>query len=53
MEWNYTERHGGTEFQWQMGLGFNLCVAPPWDRGVSISEDKGAGKGMEHGGMEE
>ena len=36
-----------------MGLGFNLCVAPPQDRGVPISEGKGAGKGMELGGMEE
>ena len=36
-----------------MGLGFILCVAPPQDHGVSISEGEGAGKGMEHGGVEE
>ena len=36
-----------------MGLGFNLSVAPPRDHGVPISEVKGIGTGMEHGGMEE
>ena len=30
----------------------NLCVAPPQDHGVLISEGKGSGNGMEHGGME-
>ena len=35
------ELHGEVEFQWQIGLGFNLCVVPPQDCGVLISEGKG------------
>ena len=34
-----------------MGLGFNLCIAPPQDHGVPILEGKGLGKGVEHRGM--
>ena len=38
------EIHGGTEFQCQKGLGFNLCVVPPLDCGVSILEGKGSAR---------
>ena len=38
------EKHGGMEFWCQMGLGFNLCVAPPLDCGVPISEGRGSAR---------
>ena len=40
------ERHGETVFRCQMKLGFNLCVAPPRDHSVPISEGQGISKGI-------
>ena len=38
------KKHGGTEFWCQMGLGFNLCVAPPLDHGAPILEGRGSAR---------
>ena len=41
------EKHGGMEFQCQMGLmglGFNLCVVPSLDHGIPILEGRGSAR---------
>ena len=39
------ERCGEMKFWYQMRLGFNLCVVPPRDHGVPISEGQEFGNG--------